>query len=280
MGYSKALVAFIDILGSKQINSFDLRLSVNMSFHTELEKFMDVETVFDSIKKYERQVYVFSDCCYIIFYYNDAVSHKDDFKLIKNGLHYISLLALEILSNNVIIRGGITFGDVYFEKDRSLFFGPAIDCAYQLESKVAVVPRIAIDEKIASDYIRNENDFIDSAPENQKEIIKKINGDIIEQENDVYYLNIFDHLNKQTILPSGISVEEIAENLLTLSKKTIEAKNEEKCVEVDANTINETEKILIKHNWLINYIENKIKSKKDCSLFLCNEDYGIFAELS
>ena len=67
MGYSKALVAFIDILGSKQINSFDLRLSVNMSFHTELEKFMDVETVFDSIKKYERQVYVFSDCCYIIF---------------------------------------------------------------------------------------------------------------------------------------------------------------------------------------------------------------------
>ena len=27
-------------------------------------------------------------------------------------------------------------------------------------------------------------------------------------------------------------------------------------------------------------ILNKIKSKKDCSLFLCNEDYGIFAELS
>jgi hypothetical protein len=64
----------------------------------------------------------------------------------KSGL-YFELMSLlhaqgELLNHGVLVRGGIALGKVFQDEDR--IFGPGFVEAYELESKVAVYPRIAV----------------------------------------------------------------------------------------------------------------------------------------
>lgn len=70
-----------------------------------------------------------------------------------------------ILSDGYLVRGGITYGKLYH--DERIVFGPAMNRAYDLESKVADVPRIILD----TDYLNTadarsneEKFFIQSLP--------------------------------------------------------------------------------------------------------------------
>lgn len=64
-----------------------------------------------------------------------------------DGLFYLLLdlvhLQLELASYDVLLRGGITIGDLYH--DGSIVYGSAMNEAYLLESKKAKYPRIIAD---------------------------------------------------------------------------------------------------------------------------------------
>jgi hypothetical protein len=49
------------------------------------------------------------------------------------------------LSSGILLRGGMCIGDLYYEKD--IVFGPALVKAYELETNLAVFPRIVVDAK-------------------------------------------------------------------------------------------------------------------------------------
>ncbi|QWH20717.1 hypothetical protein EXW62_27335 (plasmid) [Bacillus mycoides] len=70
-----------------------------------------------------------------------------------------------ILSSGYLVRGGITYGKLYH--DERIVFGPAMNKAYDLESKVADVPRIILDTdylKTADAHSNEEKFLIQSLP--------------------------------------------------------------------------------------------------------------------
>ena len=56
------------------------------------------------------------------------------------------------IENGFIIRGGLTLGDIYYpDKNDGIFLGKAYLRAYELERKIAIYPRIIIDENVISE---------------------------------------------------------------------------------------------------------------------------------
>lgn len=93
-------------------------------------------------------------------------------------LFYLATKQCELALEGILIRGGISFGAIYVESNaipdqrvERIIFGPALVRAYELESKLAIFPRIAIDSdlmskvhaapgKIPTTYIRRGDDGI------------------------------------------------------------------------------------------------------------------------
>jgi hypothetical protein len=61
-------------------------------------------------------------------------------------LRSIAIMQLMTASLHFLLRGGITVGDIYH--DDEVVFGPALNRAYHLESRVADVPRIVLDPEV------------------------------------------------------------------------------------------------------------------------------------
>lgn len=64
-------------------------------------------------------------------------------------------LFLRFLTEKIVFRGGIFYGDVYIYPHRNIFFGTAVNTAYKLESTIAVHPRIVVDNFVAETVIEN-----------------------------------------------------------------------------------------------------------------------------
>lgn len=145
-GYTKALVIFIDILGSQSRDNFEELYEINELFHSELLKNMKQDRDYIA---YQRHIYTFSDCAYLIYDYRDKT--EDDWGSLFNvALLNCEPLLMKFLSKELIFRGGAAFGNVYYDNNKNMFFGDAVNKAYQYESTVAKVPRIIIDEYVAN----------------------------------------------------------------------------------------------------------------------------------
>lgn len=184
MGYKKCIVIFLDILGTQNRERFEELYKINNIFHSKLE---------DNLKNnersviYKRTIHTFSDCAYIIYDYKDNIkdTRKDIGLLTRVSIFNTIILVQNLLKEGFLVRGGISFGDVYYETERSLFFGPAINKAYQLESKEAIYPRILLSNEIVAIFKRSiYNSF------------KKIKKEVIEYEIPEWQSNLtFDDLN-------------------------------------------------------------------------------------
>jgi hypothetical protein len=255
--YKNGIVFFIDILGSKNMQDFQKRLDVNKIFHEKMKENQLNDEIL-SYTIYERKVYVFSDCAYIIYAFKESVedTKKDILKLLKIALYNTSFLMLKILKHCVLCRGGITIGDVYFENDRSLFFGPAIDRAYKLESIKGSHPRLIIDNNIAKEFLDHESNFVNSAPNVFKKIISGTNGNIILKDTDgLYYLNYFNSMRLGHVYSEINSFNDYHNMLVENSKNTVILfKKKLKTASTDKEKKN-ISSVINKHNWFLEYLE-------------------------
>lgn len=156
--YEKTVVIFIDILGSKDITSFEEKHNIHKIFHGSIIESQERQNTREKEHViYTRKLYSFSDCAFIFYRYKpDATEDKKNLnKLLQVALFNSAHISLELLNEGYIVRGGITYGDVYY--DDLSFFGPAVDRAYEIESKEAVTPRILIDQAFGSDLFEHEN---------------------------------------------------------------------------------------------------------------------------
>jgi hypothetical protein len=60
----------------------------------------------------------------------------------------------ELLNQGILIRGGIAYGDIYFNKNQ--IYGPALNQAYELETKYAVYPRIVLSPNLIKETKSNK----------------------------------------------------------------------------------------------------------------------------
>lgn len=140
--YEKRIVAFLDILGfSTMIEDSKVDTTLRVKIKNAMEIIYRVKEEYGDDKGFESatgiRVTTFSDSIVISY---PANKHDGLFLLLINIIH----LQLELGALGIMIRGGIAIGDVYH--DGRMIFGPAMNDAYALESKMAVYPRVVITE--------------------------------------------------------------------------------------------------------------------------------------
>lgn len=92
-----------------------------------------------------------------------SIPHKD---VTPYFLREMAGIQLMTASMGFLLRGGIAVGDIIH--DEEVVFGPALNRAYELESNVAVYPRIVVDEPVLRigeiagfDFVENGVHFLD-----------------------------------------------------------------------------------------------------------------------
>ena len=237
--FKKAVTIFIDILGSQDRHDFSewydiMNIFTNtISFEKELDSHHP-HTV------YKREIHIFSDCAYIIYDFKQDIeeSRKDINALFCIACYNTEKVIFEFLRNGFIARGAITYWDIYYDNDKNIWFGPAMNRAFFLESKVARFPRIVIDPEFACDLEKFNNTTYRNT-----DLKKSLNGEIVKRDEDgnlyLHYLNTyqlgFSNENPQEFPAKSLA---LCENEINKPRKTIEL---QKSIEE-------------KYNWLINYI--------------------------
>ena len=138
--YTKRLIVFVDILG----------------FKDKVKESVFPREQFDRINKALRRIHKIKEYNYSKSFMNrqgdgfEVTTFSDNAVIscpaCNDNLFFLTLelihLQLDLVPLGILLRGGITIGDLYH--DRDVVFGSAMNEAYYIETKVAVYPRIVI----------------------------------------------------------------------------------------------------------------------------------------
>lgn len=237
--FRKVVVIFIDILGSQNRENFDEWYNVMSIFSSMIEQEKELDKT-HPWTIYKRETHVFSDCAYIIYDYKDNIEdyRKNIYELMGIACYNTEKVLYEFLKNGFIARGAITHGDLFYDNEKNIWFGPAMNRAYFLESKKAKFPRIIIDPEYAEQlYEFNENKY-------RKSDFQRIsNGNILCRDLDNFvYLN---YLNSVKLGMNRMESEYVIENALKLCDIERSVKRE---------TIELQKSIKEKYDWLEKYL--------------------------
>ena len=253
--YDRALVIFIDILGSQNRNDFEVLYKINDTFHTLL---LNNKNNNKSYTIYIREVYTFSDCAYIIYdFKKDTPEEKKDLgRLFEVALANCEPLLIQFLNEGFVFRGGIAYGDVYYETDRNLLFGPGINTAYKLENAVAKYPRIAIDDFVAETILSHWNKVVyemDHPKTDEEKLkyelfgnLKREQGCVVKRDFDgIYMLHYLNAIETNAVLMSYTHTTN--EEFLYKLRRFCE----------DGMRQNASNLYIVqKYGWLLNYIDS------------------------
>lgn len=177
-GYENRFVAFLDILGFKELiykiedegeESSDFKRvrsvlnflheeSVESNGQHDLPIYEQKEDYILEKELGDPRISYISDCVII-----STESTFDGFKALCNKLTKFST---DIACDGIFMRGAITHGKIYHHGP--MLFGTAYQRAYELESKNAVHPRIIIDEIVFEELSDRKGEF----PLNEHAIVK------------------------------------------------------------------------------------------------------------
>jgi hypothetical protein len=161
---TKHIVAYIDILGFKEIIEKYFSGKINSDYIDKLDKSLDRANDFmtninnanrnNPIINFNFKKKQFSDCVSISSEFSDSIP---DYLTVGYFLFFIRLYELLLLQNKIYIRGGISIGG-HFENS-NMIFSEALVKSFLLEKDKAIYPRIIIDEKVLEiiDRARTEN---------------------------------------------------------------------------------------------------------------------------
>lgn len=157
--YEKRYVAFIDILGFKELIKESLRttarkkktvrLLVN-ALGRDFSAFVNGRYKLSAVGGApDLRFYTFSDFI--------AISAADNSENLDALIHAAWSISEDLLSKGLLTRGGIAKGLVVHADDhkvssRNFIFGPAFIEAYELESQVSDYPRIIFKKEVRKDY--------------------------------------------------------------------------------------------------------------------------------
>ena len=130
--YEKRIVAFVDILGFSTMIEDS---KADTPLRRKIKRAMEIIRRAADSEYEDKKVSTFSDSAVISY---RLQSRSSLFYLLMDVIH----LQLELGTLGIMIRGGIAIGDCFH--DGKIIFGPAMNEAYRLESKVAQWPRVVI----------------------------------------------------------------------------------------------------------------------------------------
>ena len=242
--YKKMVSIFIDIVGYQNITDFNKKHELHRLFHEEViiheKRQEEIPHVI-----YDRKVFGFSDCAYFFFYYKDDIedSRKNNTNLIYIAAYNVSLTILRLMSKGYLVRGGVSFGNVFL--DELGFFGPAVERAYEIESKEADVPRLQFDLGIGKEVF----DWEHTTDNKNSDLLDMFHETpfVSEFDGEAYFVNPFNVLQRSTEYIIGKDILKIEQVKSTLLAK----------IEKDLITYSNTPKIIKKLKWIQNYLLSK-----------------------
>lgn len=251
--YEKRIVAFVDILGFKTIIE-DSVCDTNLR-----RKVLEATEIIHSRREGQiegTQVTTFSDSAVISYPLN-----------MRNALFYTIIdiihLQLELGNKGIMLRGGIAIGDVYHDDD--IVFGPAMNEAYFLESKVAKFPRVVIRKETLEEGFVNTEGLskyeIETNWQDLMSLVKPNNYNDKENDENLFFIDLLRQDNELTDF--GDEYYEwlksfrvaIVEGLNRYSKASAEYQS--MCVEDRI----EADKVFKKYRWLLNYWNHVVEDE-------------------
>lgn len=143
----KKYVAFLDVLGFKEMVYADDADRLETYFKTIRKTLDNLQQTNVNIASLQ-----ISDSTILI-----APDTKEDFVILVLAVQTIQS---ELALIDIWIRGGISYGDVYYDKNSNLIVGKGLIGAYLLEQE-AKYPRVIIDPSIILHIAENSQDFLE-----------------------------------------------------------------------------------------------------------------------
>lgn len=150
--YTRQIVVFLDILGFSSLlfdferEALDNDLISEDNYH-ESQKLNKLISVFEDVIKYIKdknfKYYLFSDNLCISVEFVDSESENPE--IFVDILSLLTLMVNEFMKEGYFIRGAIDAG--WFLNYNDMAIGTPLACAYQLETKKAIYPRIVLSKK-------------------------------------------------------------------------------------------------------------------------------------
>ncbi len=233
--YTERIVAFVDILGfRKMVNDSIVDNNQQMVIAKALDVIYGNKRLNDKFESdlIDAQVTVFSDSIVISY----PLECKDAlFLILMNMIH----IQIELAGLGIFVRGGISIGKCVHT--RYIIYGPAMNMAYELESKYAIYPRIIIPKV----FFQKGLQYCDSADD--KEFMDMMNS-LVELDDDGYYFVNFITQSQELDYP-----EYTYYMLLSTIRKTL--------VE-SLNIYHNDNNIGAKYKWFLKYWNYIFKGKK------------------
>lgn len=215
MNYENRIVLFLDILGFKSIinktvnKDNDIETSIESLYNSlnEIRTFLTyrLEEYKSMIHDQNKSVRVtqFSDSIIISFVNDKNIT-------LLNLIIVIQELIIKLVNNGLLCRGAISYGKLVH--DENIIFGPALNDAYETETKAALYPRIILDKSVI-DLGKSKKSREDDI--NSRENI--ILGYLSRDSDEKYYIDYFPHvLRKYTYVTN---IQSYLSNLRTIIAK-------------------------------------------------------------
>lgn len=240
-GFKKAVVIFIDVLGTRGREQFAEWYQIADIFYRTVQREKELDKTHE-YAVYKREIHMFSDCAYIIYDYKEDVEdeRKNMNALMAIACYNTEKVLYEFLKNGFIVRGALTYGDIYYESNRGICFGPAMNIAYDLESKIAKYPRVIIDNTFAEQLaVYNDEKY------RKDELQKVLNGEIIKKDTDGQFF--IHYLNSIELGINSIEGREVVKKVLELCVMERNKKYDDEKIK---------KSIKDKYDWLELYVKN------------------------
>ena len=242
----KAIVLHSDILGFKKIIENAEKDKEEETLKKLKEAIQESIQFINSLKSSEIKPLelninfkMFSDNLYASFSYeeNNLRSFSNALML---AIFFTRSYFTHMLYNKIPIRGGISFGNDYY--DDTIIFSIALVKAYTLETEKAIYPRVVIDSELI-EIIMKEIELPSMM------FLDILNNSILKDQENTYFINpnglTVDFKNEFNGL-EGVELDKI------YIKKNIEFVEEE--LKKIINQTEENEKIVKKYEWLLDLL--------------------------
>ena len=195
--YSEKILVFYDLLGFKNLidknlgNPEKVKLVLNDVYH------------FTKIQPINFQLINFSDTIIQIFEIESSIEDVNLNYYINNILGAVNNVQVNLLlKHKVAIRGAVVMGEIYYNEEENVIFGPALNTAAALE-KDAVYPRVIIDKSIS-----------DKLDINEKIEMTFLNFTV--DENGQYYANPFQYIAQTSYEQKNGDIQNLKKNLIEI----------------------------------------------------------------
>jgi|TARA_R100000479_G_scaffold70100_3_gene33891 hypothetical protein len=190
MNYENRIVLFLDILGFKNIiektidKEEDIEKNISSLYSnlkyikTFLIERLKSESMFNE-RNYSLKVTQFSDSVIISFI-------NDDNTTLLNLIRSIQELIIKLTNEGILCRGAISYGKLIH--DNRVIFGPALNDAYETETKAAIYPRVILDKSLIELGKKRQKELFETEGINTEDLIY---GYLSHDSDDKFYIDYF-----------------------------------------------------------------------------------------